>query len=402
MNFYRYREFFINRIYNYFGLAIATTHINNTTKQRVYLIGKLDKTRLVIYLLFCFFFILIGSAYVTNIPYIGKYSFIIGILVFLISFILVLVKVCKLHKKLIPESTNINIYERELPSKLRPAHVRFLMTDGLVDELSLAATLLDLVDRDYLKLEYNGETKEKLKNNIFKNKDIIISRTNKPIDNLFEYEKYLIEWFLGYNDGISITSEKLHNSLILDTTDDIEFPSDKMNFFSSLVLMSFPLEKYYNKIKRDKIMKNYAIFVLLGFAPHLSYVGTFLASYSLGILLFANPSYTFNSEGVNLQSSYKNLKKYLKDFSQIENKNAQMVELWNYYLTYSIVLEINSVASNELKDFFGTGIFKGSHNTKKRYSSTKEDDIELQLSLEEWIKLFEEERQKELNKYNIL
>lgn len=400
MNFYRYREFFINRIYNYFGLAIATTHINNTTKQRVYLTGKMDKNYFLVYFFFCFFFIMFGSSYVSEIPYIGKYNFIIGIIVLLISFSLVVITARKLHKKIIPESTNINIYERELPSKLRPAHVRLLMTDGLVDELSLAATLLDLVDRDYLKLEYHNDTKEKL--NIFKNKGIIISRTSKPIDNLFEYEKYLIEWFLSYNDGISITSEKLHKSLILDTTDDIESPSDKMNFFSALVLMSFPLEKYYNKIKRDKIMKNYAIFVLLGFAPHLSYVGTFLASYSLGILLFANPSYTFNNEGVNLQSSYKNLKKYLKDFSQIENKNAQMVELWNYYLTYSIVLEINSVASNELKDFFGTGIFKGSHNTKKRYSSTKEDAIELQLSLEEWIKIFEEERQKELNKYNTL
>lgn len=400
MNFYRNREFFINRVYNYFELATSTTYINNTTKQRVYLTGKLDKTRLLIYLLFCFIFILIGSAYVTNIPYIGKYSFIIGILVFLISFILVLIKVRKLHKKLIPESTNINIYERELPSKLRPAHVRFLMTDGLVDELSLASTLLDLVDRDYLKLEYHGETKEKLKNNIFKNKDIILSRTNKSLDNLFEYEKYLINWFLGYNDGILITSEKLHNSLILDTTNDSEFPSDKMNFFSSLVLMSFPLEKYYNKIKRDKKLMNYVVFLFLEFVPYLSYIGEFLAIYGLGMLLFANPSYTFNREGVNLQSSYKNLKKYLEDFSQIENKNAQMVELWNYYLTYSIALEINSVASNELKDFFGTDIFKGTHNTKKRYSSTKEDVIELQISLKEWIRIFEDERQKELNKYN--
>lgn len=398
MNIYRYKEFFVNAIYNYFGLATAAININQTTKQRVYLTGKMDKTYFLIYFFFCFFFIIFGSSYVSEIPYIGKYSFIIGFIVFLISFSLVVITVRKLHKKIIPESTNINIYERELPSKLRPAHVRLLMTDGLVDELSLASTLLDLVDRDYLKLEYNNDTKEKI--NIFKNKDIIISRTNKPLDNLFEYEKYLINWFLGYNDGISITSEKLHNSLILDTTDDNEFPSDKMNFFSSLVLMSFPLEKYYNKIKRDKIIKNYAIFVILGFVPQLSYVGTFLASYSLGILFFANPSYTFNKEGVNLQSSYKNLKKYLKDFSQIKNKNAQMVELWNYYLTYSISLDINSVASNELKDFFGTGIFKSSNNTKRTYSSTKEDEIELQLSLEEWIKLFEEERQKELSKYS--
>lgn len=400
MNFYRNREFFINRVYNYFELATSTTYINNTTKKRVYLTGNFDKTRVLMYLIFCFFFILIGSDILFKSKIIGIYAYIIGIIIFLISSILVIIKTYKLHKKLIPKSTNINIYERDLPSNLRPAHVRFLMTDGLADELSLASTLLDLVDRDYLKLEYQTETKEELKSSLFKNKDIVLIRTNKPIDDLFEYEKYLINWFLGYNDGISITSEKLHNSLILDTTDDNEFPSDKMNFFSSLVLMSFPLEKYYNKIKRDKNMMKYVVFVFLGFMPMLSYIGEFLSIYGLGVLLFANPSYTFNREGINLLSSYKNLKKYLEEFSLIENKNAQMVEIWNYYLTYSISLDINSVASNELKDFFGTGIFKGAHNTKKRYNSTKEDAIELQKTLKEWNSLFVKERLNELKKYN--
>ncbi len=399
MDFYKHKRIFIDRIYNYFQLATATTYINNTTKQRVYLTGKLDKTRFLMYLLFCIFFILIGSTYIINIPYIGKYSLIIGVLVFLISFILVLVKVRKLHKKIIPKSTNIKIYERELPSNLRPAHVRFLMTDGLVDELSLASTLLDLVDNDYLRLDYQGESKDKLKNSIFKNKGIILSRTNKSLDNLFEYEKYLINWFLGYNDGISITSEKLHSSLIFDKTNDSEFPSDKMNFFSALVLMSFPIEEYYNKVKRDKDLMKYVIFVFLGFVPYLTYIGEFLAIYGLGMLMFANPSYTLNSKGVNLLDSYKNLKKYLEDFSKIENKTAQMVELWNYYLTYSIALEIDSIASEELRNFFGTGIFQGTYTNKKSHLSSKKEGEELQLSLKEWKIIFEKERIKELQNY---
>ena len=73
MDFYKHKRIFIDRIYNYFQLATATTYINNTTKQRVYLTGKLDKTRFLMYLLFCIFFILIGSTYIINIPYIGKF-----------------------------------------------------------------------------------------------------------------------------------------------------------------------------------------------------------------------------------------------------------------------------------------------------------------------------------------
>ena len=143
----------------------------------------------------------------------------------------------------------------------------------------------------------------------------------------------------------------------------------------------------------------YVIFVFLGFVPYLTYIGEFLAIYGLGMLMFANPSYTLNSKGVNLLDSYKNLKKYLEDFSKIENKTAQMVELWNYYLTYSIALEIDSIASEELRNFFGTGIFQGTYTNKKSHLSSKKEGEELQLSLKEWKIIFEKERIKELQNY---
>lgn len=396
MNFFRNRHFFTNRVYNYFGLSYTTSHINNKTKQRIYLTGKIDGLSLLLYVSICFF-LSIGTS--SSAAKHTKYAYVIGFLIFLGSTFAVLVKRHKLFKKLISESTTIHLYERELPSSLTPAHVRFLMQDGLVDELSLASTLLDLIDRDYLRLEYSGQKQTELKWDIFKKKDILLIRTDKPLDHLFEYEKYLLEWFLGYNDKKSITSEKLHTSLNKDVTDDGIFPSDKMIFFSSLVLLSFPLETYFNKVKKKETDFIYWLFVILGFLPISSYLIQALAVYSLGIIFFANPTYTLSRKGVNMVSSYHNLKKYLEDFGAIEHKSAQMVEIWNYYLTYSIALDIQSIASTELINFFGKDILSGTHTKEKRIHSTDEDLTELQMDLKKWFALFEEKRKEELAKY---
>ena len=398
MNFYRYRKYFAHNVYSYFGLSEITLNLYKKAKSRIYIIGRCNKILIFMYLWISFFVGIVRAVdkydKSINLDKLG-----ISFLVFLAVTIILIIKSYYIHHKLIPKATNINIYERELPSNLRPAHVRLLMNDGLVDEYTLASTLLDLVDRDYLKLEYNKSTDTNLKENLFKDKDIIITRTNKPIDNLFEYEKYLIEWFLGYNDGETITGEQLHQSLIKDIDNDNLYPCDRMNFFSALVLTSFPLEKYYTKINRKKRSIIYVIFMLLGFIPNSSYLCEFLSLYGFGTIFLVNPLYVFNQDGVNLRKSYENLKKYLEDFSQIKNKDLQNIELWGFYLTYSIALEVDSKAFNELVSFFGDEIFKLTYSDEE-IAFSKEDTEELQYSIKEWNNIFAKERLKELKKYD--
>ena len=131
---------------------------------------------------------------------------------------------------------NLNIYNRDLPNDLTPAHVRVLTEDGVVDSYTLASTILDLIDRGYLSI--NTENR----NDIF-TKNITLSITNKPQDNLFNYEKYLINWFF---DKQTITSEDLKKRL----NDQNENPSEKFSIFYGLVLLSFPLNNYYKKYQR--------------------------------------------------------------------------------------------------------------------------------------------------------
>ncbi len=72
---------------------------------------------------------------------------------FLFCTLLAFIKRFLIYKKNESKPQNINIYQRELPEKLRPAHVRVLIYDGIIDSNTLASTILDLVNCGYLKLK---------------------------------------------------------------------------------------------------------------------------------------------------------------------------------------------------------------------------------------------------------
>lgn len=44
----------------------------------------------------------------------------------------------------------------------------------------------------------------------------------------------------------------------------------------------------------------------------------------------------------------------------MQNKTAEMIKIWDFYLTYSIALDMSEVASNDMTTFFGKNIYIGS------------------------------------------
>ena len=81
-------------------------------------------------------------------------------IVALLAIILVIIKNRIIYSKLEHKPLNINLYQRDLPSNLKPAHVRMLLHDGLVDEKSLAATILDLIDKGFLDIKRENKELE--------------------------------------------------------------------------------------------------------------------------------------------------------------------------------------------------------------------------------------------------
>ena len=402
MNIYKNKKTFAQNVNEYFCLKAITKYNNGYRKKMYYISDKITFGRFSIFLLMSFFMIFTGSANVSKIDFIGNKAWIIGFIIFLSAITCVLLKHIKFNRVNTPKCTIPDLYKRELPSNLRPAHVRLLLEDGIIDEHSLSATLMDLINRDYIKLEYNNSSSKYLKYKIFRNKDIILKREEKDTSNLFLYERYLLDWFFSYNKDNTITAEQLHKSLNNDIDYKKETPHDKMSYFQSLVLMSFPIEKYYNKEKLQNKKVIYLLFLISGFIPwfaFVSYIAEFLAIYGLGNLMFISPSYTLNQTGVNEIAEWKALKKYLNDFSNIKDKNAQMVELWDYYLVYSIAFSISSIASNEMYDFFGKKIFKFKKSESHGGINISFGELEDDYKKTSWDIAFEEEMKKERKKY---
>ena len=259
----------------------------------------------------------------------------------------------KIFKTTEPQVKNLNIYRRDLPSNLTPAHVKVLLEDGNIDSYTLASTILDLADKNYLKIESHN------KEDLF-TKNITISLTDKPQDNLFTYEKYLINWFF---DKPQITSEDLKKRL----NNPKENPAEKFSIFEGLILLSFPLDNYYKPYKGKNKKSLYSLFIILYFLllfffshsnSYLIYIiATFIMSYGLSFILITNITYTLNNKGTELKDEYLDLKKYLEDFSLIDKKTSEMISLWDFYLSYSVALGIKGIASKEIKNFFGNEIY---------------------------------------------
>lgn len=259
----------------------------------------------------------------------------------------------KIFKTTEPQVKNLNIYRRDLPSNLTPAHVKVLLEDGNIDSYTLASTILDLADKNYLKIESHN------KEDLF-TKNITLSLTDKPQDNLFTYEKYLINWFF---DKPQITSEDLKKRL----NNPKENPAEKFSIFEGLILLSFPLDNYYKPYKGKNKKSLYSLFIILYFLllfffshsnSYLIYIiATSIMSYGLSFILITNITYTLNDKGAELKDEYLDLKKYLEDFSLIDKKTSEMISLWDFYLSYSVALGIKGIASKEIKNFFGNEIY---------------------------------------------
>ena len=358
-------------VYRYFNFSSsASTTINGKRKQNIHISGKPNKTTLLVYLLFCLFFTFLTFASELSTDTLAPkyYKIPVSIILCIITIIVVFLKSKLVFHKLEHKTTNMNIYQRDLPSNLRAAHVRMLLYDGLIDESSLASTILDLIDRGYLDLKRIASNSSKM--DIFQNGEILLVRTDKPIKDLFQYEQYIIEWFINlYGDGKQVSAKQVHDNL-LGTFHHESKPCEMFEHWQALVMVSFPLKKFFTFHDSTKSRITYAVFTILGFLPFLSFIGQVLAIYGLGCLMFASPLYTLNQSGVDEKDAWLDLKRYLQDFSDMKNKTVEMVSLWEFYLTYSIALGMSSIANKEIESFFGDDIFNATNQTTAKESYT--------------------------------
>lgn len=239
-------------------------------------------------------------------------------------------------------------YFREKPNKeATPADALFLYNGGAMFASAsfgkiFSATLLNLSLRGYFKIavEKNGKGKE----------ETVIYKPQKDIDGL-QYEEERIARFvkiaIGANEKITIKELQ-------------KYIRNNPEIISRMIKKTETSTKDKNKVAgnfNEQISKEktkYTAFTILYFLFGI-YFTIFLP---ISIVLIINAILTLlinrklsnlTQKGIDEREKWKGLKKYMEDFSLLNEKEIPALEVWEEYLVYATVFGIADKVIKQLK-----------------------------------------------------
>lgn len=177
---------------------------------------------------------------------------------------------------------------------------------------------------------------------------IIIIISSVKFDNyVFEYyEIYILDnvRYLKIKDEKEI--DKLYNSEIIDIEDYYHsegIVGDKTDVFYSYNLIR--ADKYEYSIVRKKAILD----TLVPLSILISIIMVFVSLYMvIEQIIYFNKNYIRTIKGNELLNKAYALKNYLKDYSLIKNRTEEELVLWEYYLVYAVILDVNVKIKNEI------------------------------------------------------
>ena len=224
-------------------------------------------------------------------------------------------------------------YFRELPDDYSPSIAGTLVSRNLYPSgRELFAMLLDLVRKGHLKLE-EGE----------KTTTLILQESGKPLS---EEEKFILNWYIReLGDGEKIILESVEAS-IKGRGGAKEFNRNYERWRT--IVYSDMLEKNLKMDKRDKFSTSLGIFTgiayFIGGGMLVVYFQSelFILMILLGFILLL---YTFSRKRASLEkekaiSRWEAFKKFLVDYSNLEEAKLASIELWEHYFVYAVALGV--------------------------------------------------------------
>ena len=224
-------------------------------------------------------------------------------------------------------------YFRELPDDYSPSIAGTLVSRNLYPSgRELFAMLLDLVRKGHLKLE-EGE----------KTTTLILQESGKPLS---EEEKFILNWYIReLGDGEKIILESVEAS-IKGRGGAKEFNRNYERWRT--IVYSDMLEKNLKMDKRDKFSTSLGIFTgiayFIGGGMLVVYFQSelFILMILLGFILLP---YTFSRKRASLEkekaiSRWEAFKKFLVDYSNLEEAKLASIELLEHYFVYAVALGV--------------------------------------------------------------
>lgn len=180
---------------------------------------------------------------------------------------------------------------------------------------------------------------------------IILMGSFKFDDYVFDqYEVYVLDdvRYLKIKDNEIV--EKLYNE-IEDKNDykhSVGIINGKEQTFYSYDLIRMDKTKY--GIVRFKILLDILDALLILFSIVMIFVSLFMI---IEQIIYFNKGYRRTIKGNDLLNKAYALKNYLNAFSLIKNRNTNELVLWEYYLIYAVILDVNIKVKDEIAgDYF--------------------------------------------------
>lgn len=232
-------------------------------------------------------------------------------------------------------------YLRELPSYYTPALVSFIQDESIEYNKDVLGALLKLINDGYLKIE---------------NDRLVI--TDKDYSKLYAHERYLCNAikngtqvkFLEFKDDLIYDAKRLelvskadNGNLVLKGIMNIFFGG--FRYFPILMIIVVLITLIKNESAVMVIMIVAIIFMFLTF------INVFVR-FGKGISYFIAAStkkVKLSEKGKIDQEKIYMFKNFLKDFTDLDKKDTIDIHLWDEYLIYALVLDVNKNIYNDEK-----------------------------------------------------
>lgn len=248
------------------------------------------------------------------------------------------------NKKIKVNPTFKEEYYRDIP-EIKPAELLYCLNKVNYDiKEDFYATILDLINRNFLELNKGDTLRYKIKIN-----------EQKDFSKLNKYENHLIKLlFLDYNRN-ELEFDELKRNIEED-----ELFQQRIDAWKMLVELEAKKNEYTIKNKKITVIKKICeiLFVicffinmfLLPFDSNINEIVfiTIIGISIVSIQLWLIDETNFNLEIVNEMEKSKALKRFLEEYSLIKEKKFEHVILWEGFLVYATILD----TPKNIKKFF--------------------------------------------------
>ncbi|MFA6738807.1 MAG: DUF2207 domain-containing protein [Bacilli bacterium] len=247
-------------------------------------------------------------------------------------------------------------YYRELPANYPPAEMGFLYRYKEIIKEDVSATLMDLIRRHFIDIDYSGQSLTDKKPNY-----TLIYRREKDSTDLKSYEKYLLKWFFDIvAKADTLTLNQLEEYTKKEKNAITYYECNRV--WIDLVKKDSSKNDFFDK-ESENVIKRYA--GILAIALLISVVAFLLWSvvpirslpYLTGISIAVTALFTSYIIHIKRRSKQGNeeyvrwhaFKKFLEEFSHFDDYPMPSITIWEHYLVYAVSFGIADLVEKQLR-----------------------------------------------------